>query len=260
VANPGSEHLAFAHSEELAMRFIPTTPTQVETFKKQAKRLQRNGGGKHAVALDRVARSAGYEHWHHVTMCLRESAAVHDSRGLLSEIEAIVKAAIDGVGKVVVTGPESSTSQPFVLISTGDGDAWMLDPEDDRLLCLAWQRMRQGFTVRDLPTRLEIEWSGTFELSGPFFSVQTQIPEIGTRYLGGYPVEQIRKVLEDVRSVDKRIDGIFGREDAVPLSPDIIAQLVRGGWEEGKLFDAARHGARYSPSRDTVLFPAISNL
>jgi len=241
------------------MRFIPTTSDQVEALKKQAKRLQRNGGGKHAVLLDRVARSAGYEHWHHVTLCLRESTEVHESRHLLPEIEGVVRAALNGVGKVVVTGPEASTSQPFVLVSTSDGDAWMLDPEDDRLLCLVWQKARQNFTVRDLPTRIEIEWSGTFQLSGPFFSVETQIPGIGSRYIGGYPVERIREALDDVRSADKRMEQIFDRPDAVALSPEIIAQLVRGGWEESTLLDAARRGAQYSPSRNTVLFPPVSS-
>ena len=34
------------------MRFIPTTTAKVEALKKQAKRLQRNGGGKHADPVD----------------------------------------------------------------------------------------------------------------------------------------------------------------------------------------------------------------
>lgn len=242
------------------MRFIPTTTAKVETLKKQAKRLQRNGGGKHAVLLDRVARSAGYEHWHHVKLCLNEAIAAHEGRGLLPEIEAIVKAALNGIAKAVVTGPEASGSQPFVLMSTDDGDAWMLDPEGDRVLCLTWHGVRQDFAVRDLPTRIEIEWDGTFVLNGPFFVVQTGHPEIGSRHIGGYPVKQLRTLLEDVRSTDKRMEGIFGREDAVPLSPDVIAQLVRGGWEEDTLLKAARQGAQYSPSRNTVLFPAVGDI
>ena len=55
------------------MRFIPTTPDKVEALKKQAKRLQRTGRGKHTELLDRVARGAGYEHWHHVLICRRET-------------------------------------------------------------------------------------------------------------------------------------------------------------------------------------------
>lgn len=242
------------------MRFIPTSTAKVETLKKQAKRLQRNGSGKHAELLDRVARTAGYDHWHHVVLCLREATEAHQARGLLPEIAAIVDAALAGVAKVVVTGPEASTSQPFVLMSSDDGDAWMLDPEGDRILCLAWHGERQPVAVRDLPTRIEVEWDGRFELSGPFFILSTSHALVGSRHIRGYPVEELRQVLEDVRSADKRIEGIFAPSDAVPLTEEIIQQLVRTGWEGEQLSLAARQGARYSPSRNTVLFPSVGNL
>ena len=242
------------------MRFIPTSTAKVETLKKQAKRLQRNGGGKHAEILDRVARTAGYQHWHHVVLCLREATEAHQARGLLPEISAVVDAALAGVAKVVITGPEASSSQPFVLMSTGDGDAWMLDPESDRILCLAWRGERQSVAVRDLATSIEVEWDGTFELNGPFFILATSHPLVGSRHIRGYPVEELRQVLEDVRSSDRRIDDIFAPSDAVALTDEIIQQLVRTGWEADQLLLAARQGARYSPSRNTVLFPSVGNL
>jgi hypothetical protein len=238
------------------MRFIKTTPAQVDALKKKAKRLQRNGGGQHVVLLDRVARGAGYEHWHHVKLCLAETEQVTTSRRLLPEIDGIVLAAQDGVSKIVMTGPEALASRQFVLMSTEDGDAWLLDPEEDRALCLAWHGLRQEVVVRDLPTRLEIEWDGRFSLSGPFFSVETDHTEIGSRFIAGYPVERLRECLEISRSADKRIQEIFGREDAVALTPEVIRQLVGQGWEEGRLVEAAGKGAQYSPSRDTVLFPS----
>jgi hypothetical protein len=242
------------------MRFIPTTAEKVESLKKQAKRLQRAGRGKHAELLDRVARGAGYEHWHHVRICLRETEAIQSSRGLVPEIEGIIKAALEGKGKVVATGPETHARQPFVLLSTEDGDAWMLDPEEDAALCLVWRGVRQPFLVRDLPSRIEIEWNGTFELNGPFFSVRTGHPEIGSRGIAGYPVDRIRSLLEEVRTADKRVEGIFESAGAVPLSPDVISQLARNGWDEGSLVEAGRQGARYSPSRDSLLFPPVAGV
>lgn len=236
------------------MRFIKTTSAEVETLKKQAKRLQRNGGGKHAVLLDRVARGAGYDHWHHVKRCLVETEQVKVSRQLLPEIEAIVRAALDGVPKIVMTGPEALTSRQFVLMATEDGDAWLLDPQEEKALCLAWHGVRQEVVVRDLPTRLEIQWHGTFQLNGPFFAVQTDHPGVGSRYIGGYPMDQLRECLETARSADKRIEQIFGRDDAADLTPEVIRQLVGQGWEEEPLVEAARQGAQYSPSRNTVLF------
>lgn len=241
------------------MRLIPTTPAKVETLKKQAKRLQRNGGGKHADLLDRVAKANGYDHWHHVVLCLKEATGVHQSRGLIPEVEAIVEAALNRVDRLVATGPEASGSQSFLLLSF-DGDAWMLDPEGDHLLCLVWRGERQNYAVRDLPTRIEVEWDGHFELLGPLFAVLSEHPAVGNRHIRGYPVERIRQILEGVRSADRRIEQIFAGDDQVSLSPDIIAQLVRNGWDEARVTDAARQGANYSPSRDTLLFPPVGNL
>jgi hypothetical protein len=240
------------------MRFIKTTPAQVEALRKKAKRLQRNGGGQHAILLDRVARGAGYDHWHHVKLCLAEAEQVKGSRQLLHEIEAIVRAALDGAPKIVMTGPEALASRQFVLMATEDGDAWLMDPEDDKAVCLAWHGVRQRVVVRDLPTRIEIEWDGDFELNGPFFAVKTDHPEIGSRYIGGYPMEQLRDCLEAARSADKRIEQIFGRDDAVALTSEVILQLVGQGWQEAPLLEAASQGAQYSPSRNTVLSTAMS--
>lgn len=237
------------------MRFIKTSPSQVEALRKKAKRLQRNGGGKHADLLDRVAKGAGYDHWHHVKLCLAETEQIRASRQLLPEIEAIVQAAQDGEPKIVITGPEALASRQFVLFATEDGDAWLLDAEDDRVLCLAWHGIRQEVVVRDLPASLEVQWDGSFALSGPFFTVQTEHPEIRSRAIAGYPMDRLRECLDVARSAEKRIDQIFGGEGAVPLSPEIIRQLVATGWEEEPLLEAARVGAKYSPARGSLLFP-----
>ncbi|WP_462115065.1 hypothetical protein [Lysobacter xanthus] len=242
------------------MRFIPTTPERVETLKKQAKRLQGTVGGKHADRLDRVARTAGYEHWHHVTLCLRETTGEHAVRGLLAEIEKILAAAASHTGRLVVTGPEACAEQPFVLFATEDGDAWMLDPVYDGVLCLRWRDERQSFHVVDGAKSLEIRWNGAFELNGPFFTVRTDHPAIGNRGIAGYPVEQLREVLDQLQSTDRRADTIFGRATALDLSDDVIRELVRTGWEEDRVRDAARRGAQYSPSRNTLLFPMMGSL
>lgn len=239
------------------MRFIKTTPAQVEALKKQAKRIQRNGGGKHADLLNRVARSAGYDHWHHVRLCLAETEQIKGSRQLLPEVEAIIQSALAGKGKIVATGPETLASRQFVLFATEDGDAWLLDPEEDKVLCLVWHGERQEVVIQDLPTQIKILWHGGFELNGPFFAVSTDHPGVGSRYIAGYPLDTLRETLERVRSADKRIEQIFGREDVVAITPEIIRQLVGQGWAEAALLEAVRAGAQYSPSRNTVLYPAV---
>ncbi|OGT58387.1 MAG: hypothetical protein A3E01_19345 [Gammaproteobacteria bacterium RIFCSPHIGHO2_12_FULL_63_22] len=160
-----------------------------------------------------------------MVFCLREATEAHQGRGLLPDLDAIVEAALTGVAKVVDIEPGASTSQPFIPMSTDDGDAWMLDPEGGRVLCLAWHGDRQSISVRDLSARIKIEWDGRFELSGPFFILSTEHPLVGSRHIRGYPVEELHQVLEDVRSADKRIEGIFAPHDDVELTADFIENI-----------------------------------
>lgn len=241
------------------MRFIPTTTAKVESLKKQAKRIQRNGGGKHADLLNRVARTAGYEHWHHVTLCQRETEGVTQGRSLQSTIEHILTLEHRGEVGIVGTGPETSTTQPFLLFSTGLGDAWLLDPIGHQACCLMWRGEQQAPTIRDLPERLEILWEGTYELRGAFFEVDLDHPVIGRRAIAGYPVDQLRDLLLPAQGAEETMVQVFGQEDAVPLTPEIVQQLVREGWQPDQLARAARQGARYSPARDTVLFPPMQD-
>src|SRR5688572_25930152 len=101
------------------MRHISTSLEKVEQLKKEAKRLQRARGGKRTQLLDLVARQHGYLHWHHVTLCCKETQARLHGDALIAECEAIADAERRGDIKLVMTGPESSASQPFVLFSTG---------------------------------------------------------------------------------------------------------------------------------------------
>lgn len=80
---------------------------------------------------------------------------------------------------------------------------------------------------------------------------------MGSRFIADYPIDRLRQCLEVARSADKRIQQIFGQDDAVALRPEVIRQLVGQGWQEEQLVAAARKGAQYSPSRGTVLFPAV---
>lgn len=124
-------------------------------------------------------------------------------------------------------------------------------------MCLIWHGERQEVVIHDLPTQIKILWHGDFELNGPFFAVQTDHPSVGSQYIAGYPLDKLRETFERARSADKRIEQIFGREDVVTITPEIIRQLVGQGWEEATLLEAVRTGAQYSPSRNTVLYPAV---
>lgn len=97
------------------MRFIPTFDARVEQLKLEAKKLQRKRGGKHTELLDRVARGAGYDHWHHVVQCHRHTASQRGGEALLAECTNVVQAEQAGEIKIVMTGPEILVG---LLIST----------------------------------------------------------------------------------------------------------------------------------------------
>lgn len=241
------------------MRHIPTSANRVDAMKRQAKLLQRNGGGKHADLLNRVARQNGYLHWHHVTLCAKESQAAEHGDALIAECHAIASAELAGKVKIVVTGPESSASQPFVLMSTGIGDAWLLDPRENRAACVVWRGELRSPPARINEQRLEVLWDGSFDLLGDFFRATTDDSDIGTRAIAGYPMEALREALERARSIDQRISEIFDQTDAIEITDTEIGALVRGGWDEARVREAAAAGGRYSPSRNTILFPPQSD-
>lgn len=62
------------------MRFIPTSPSRTLELKKATKRLQRENAGQHAKLLDEVAQQAGYDHWHHVAKCEKDTERARIAR------------------------------------------------------------------------------------------------------------------------------------------------------------------------------------
>lgn len=237
------------------MRFIVTTDQAVEQLKKQAKKLQRKGSGTHSDLLNKVARAAGYDHWHHVTLCLERTRQKSAALSLADEIDGIKCAAREGVAKLVVTGPGASASQPFVLFSTTDGDAWLLDPDEYLACCLRWREADQPSPIVDHADGVAVEWDGAFELLGDFFKVEMEQPQIGRRAIAGYPIDELRHAITRAQSVERKVEDIFGQHGAVDLTEDVIHQLIRQGWSEEQLRSGAREGARYSPIRNTLLYP-----
>lgn len=240
------------------MRYILTSAEKVDDLKKQAKKLQRKGGGKHADLLNRVARGAGYDHWHHVTLCLKEFEEREGFGKLNAALDLIIQAARAGETKIVMTGPEMM-SVPLVLF-TALGDAWMLDVHDDMAMCLIWQGEALPRNIRDAGRNIEIEWDGSFSLDGDAFLVDTENPLIGRRAILGYPLDGLRQVIDKAQSFDKRFNMIFGQDGAEDLTPELIESLVAKGWDREALENGAREGARYSPARASLLYPAMTDL
>jgi hypothetical protein len=228
----------------------------VDGLKKQAKKLQRKGGGKHTDLLNRVAKSAGYEHWHHVMLCLQEFEELRGVDALDAECELIVRAAAAGSDEIIVTGPEV-LPVPFVLFAS-QGDAWMLDPEENLVLCLMFRGQEMQREFSDNARQIGIPWDGEFRLDGDAFVVETDHQAVGSRAILGYPLADLRRHLDKAQSVQRRIGALFGQDDAVDLSPDLVERFIAKGWDRKVLDEAVRHGARYSPSRDTLITAPIA--
>lgn len=236
------------------MRFIPTTTDEVDAMKKQAKRMQRAGHSKHAELLDLVACGAGYKDWHHVSWCLKRAVISKNDRRLADQIERVVQAALRGDTDVVVTGPEATPSQPFILFSTEWGDAWLLDPLGCGAACLVWIGDRQASPIIHAVDELSIRWAGRFDFSGPFFNAP-MLPELGTRHIEGPAIEEVRRLLERIQAASERGQSVFSCFDAVPITESIVESLVRSGWKRTDVRAAMRDGGQYSPSRRSVYFP-----
>lgn len=240
------------------MRFVPTPDQLVERLRKQAKKIQRAGGGKHSDLLNRVAKGAGYDHWHHVVECNGLSKGSNSLLTFKHECDAIANAELSGEIRVIATGPELRVG-PFVLFSSGIGDAWALDPDEGYAMCLVWRSQKIKPDIRDDPATMEIHWHGEFELLGDFFRVQTLHPEIGERAIAGYPLDGLRTVLERVASFERKFDAVIAQTDTVEISADVMAQMLRKGYTEAELLKFKADGFRYSPSRDSVISPVMSS-
>jgi hypothetical protein len=238
------------------MRYVPTSAATVDALKKQAKKQQRKVGGKHVDLLDRVAKGAGYDHWHHVLLCHKEFEAQRGVIALDAECELVVKAAGEGIEKMIVTGPEI-LPVPFVLFAS-QGDAWLLDPDDNLALCLMLHGQKMERSFRDSPREIAIAWDGTFRIDGDGFVVQTEHPAIGTRVILGYPLDELRPHLDRAQSVHKKFSEIFVQDGTQELTSELIERLVSQGWEREVLEDGVREEARYSPAHNSLVYPAFA--
>lgn len=240
------------------MRYIPTPDEVVERLKKQAKKLQRSGAGKHSDLLNRVAKQAGYDHRHHVVKCNENASAASQMRTIRAECEAIVAAELRGEVKIVVTKP-GPACPPFVLFSTAIGDAWLLEPDEQLAMCMLWHGEREVIGVSADPSRIEVAWDGGYELLGDFFHVETNNPKIGDRAIAGYPLYAVRTALDGAQSTLSKMASVISQYDAVEIDDQVVAQMIKNGWGEEEVLKLKADGYRYSPGRDALLGPIMSS-
>jgi hypothetical protein len=175
------------------MHFIHTPDALVEQLRKKAKKLQRAGGGKHVDLLDRVARSSGYLHWHHVIQCNARTVAAQDGMPQLVDScnRAVAACEAGDLFVEVLRGP----GVPPVVLFAAESDAWVLNPLSDDARCLVWRGQRIALAFRESTEGVAPTWDARYKLMPDLFAVKSTREEIGAKGIIGFPLEQIGAAL-----------------------------------------------------------------
>jgi hypothetical protein len=108
------------------------------------------------------------------------------------EVADIVASAQSGVARVVGLGP-------LIFFSTKTGDAWLLDWEDERALCLARGCTPQHVNITDTQSQFGIEWTSAYRIDGDVITFEDDSGRaVAVR---GYPtpfiIETARRLAEE---------------------------------------------------------------
>ena len=76
-----------------------------------------------------------------------------------------------------------------ILFFCANGDAWMLDVENQLARCLAEAGRKLPLGIRESPTQFAVEWNARYEIAGEVFTV---LESKGRgRSIAGYPTANI---------------------------------------------------------------------
>jgi hypothetical protein len=103
---------------------------------------------------------------------------------VLDEVRYIVDLAANRDSRVIGVGP-------LVFFSTASGDAWVLDPADERALCLARDGSAMRVHVEETAERFAIEWTHHYRIDGSAMVFSAADGKITV--IEGYPSDEIRR-------------------------------------------------------------------
>lgn len=242
------------------MKFIPTTPADLEKLKGRAKLLKRKHNLKHRDALEHAAREAGYLHWHHAVQCQKQSEASARSMSLQFMCECIRHDALKGETHYV----GDTKPFPFVLLTNGLKDAFLLEIEDAKLLVLAEAGVEREFKIDESGPPPAVTWHGTWDVEGE----RLQVQEPGRTWSVAINGEAFHVALEratdfphvhvhDVEdpNAQQLLNIMLHGQGLEPITAEIAEQLVRGGYELKAVEHAMLAGAMYSKARNSVFYP-----
>ena len=121
-----------------------------------------------------------------------ESVVAPTGTSLRDEVEYIWRLASKGESRVI-------GFNQLVLFSTGTGDAWMLDWEDELAICLMKDGVRRPFEIGETDRQFAIHWQGRYHLEGEIFSYIDNENPTHARAIVGYPTDAINATIARLR-------------------------------------------------------------
>lgn len=252
------------------MKFILTTPADVEKLKARAKVLKRRHSIKHRDALERAAREAGYLHWHHVALCQKQSEQQALGSSLAFLCSSIQKDAIKGETHYI----GEAWPLRFVVFANGVKDAALLDMTSRNALILAVSGQERAFSVNEEGHSPVIAWHGSFEVDGACVAITERATGAHVRMTVDAELlyDAISRSTADegdqddesgdlfVHDYDEPVSGelldiVVNGSGLVPITEDVAASLVASGYSRRQVAEAVAAGAKYSPARDSIFYP-----
>ncbi|MFH2124699.1 MAG: SEC-C domain-containing protein [Pseudomonadota bacterium] len=110
---------------------------------------------------------------------------------LIHEIELIQKAASEGKQKIKELGV-------FILFSTVDGDAWLLEITDSDGVQLAKAGVALDVPIDQRPETIEVNWSHVFTIHNREFEIKAYADR-SVQMLVGYPTQEIHAAMKRIK-------------------------------------------------------------
>lgn len=121
-----------------------------------------------------------------------ESVVAPTGTNLREEVEYVCRLASKCESRVI-------GFNQLVFFSTGTGDAWMLDWEDELAICLMKEGDRRPFELGETDRQFAIKWLGRYHIEGEVFTYVDNENPTHARAIVGYPTEAISATIARLR-------------------------------------------------------------
>lgn len=120
-----------------------------------------------------------------------------EARIVYRDLDCIIRDAEYIIDKAREQDARIVSHTELFFFSTGSGDAWLLDIDDELATCLALGGIKQDYSITKASDRFRIEWDGTYKMRGDTFVVTAW--DGTTLSITGYPLDQIDEHIRLIR-------------------------------------------------------------